>query len=247
MTQFRQYILRYFLWGLYGLLAFIPALLLSWLCLSKVNFLYPLWYNIIGIDITVAQYGPLNRNRKYFELTTKKERVRLFSKISKAIHSPGYNLEGLIYHNSLGQPIDRLLTPLEIVHLKDVTRLVRIALNNGWITFGLWLITTIVVITSKFRIPLLRYIILWVLSSLITCIGLIAILGAKTLFYRLHQWIFPKDHPWFFYYQDSLMTTMMKAPDLFGYIAVEWILSTVLIWILLLFTVKHIQKFYLSS
>ncbi len=234
--------LRHLLWGLYGLLAFLPALLFSWICLSKFNFLYPLWYDIINIDQTVAQYGPQNRNRQHFELTTKKERVRLFSAINKAIHHSKYDLRRLVYHNSSGQPIDRLLTPPEIVHLKDVTRLVKIALSIGWITFSLWLIVTLVIIALRYVFSPLKYIVLWGISLLLVVTSLIAIFGAKSSFYLLHQWIFPAGHPWFFYYQDSLMTTMMKAPDLFGYIATTWILLAILIWILLIFMVQKFQR-----
>jgi hypothetical protein len=32
--------------------------------------------------------------------------------------------------------------------------------------------------------------------------------------------VFPPGHAWFFYYEDSLMTTLMQAPHLFGFIAV---------------------------
>ena len=36
----------------------------------------------------------------------------------------------------------------------------------------------------------------------------------------MHEWVFPAEHQWFFYYQESLMTVLMKAPDLFGAIAI---------------------------
>lgn len=47
---------------------------------------------------------------------------------------------------------------------------------------------------------------------------LLAVFGFETVFYQLHIWLFPADHQWFFYYEDSLMSTMMQAPVLFAYI-----------------------------
>ena len=60
------------------------------------------------------------------------------------------------------------------------------------------------------------------LAVIITIVFLI--FGAKAIFYQMHVLIFPPDHQWFFYYQDSLMSTMMKAPDLFAGIALQILL-----------------------
>ncbi|MFN2223885.1 MAG: DUF1461 domain-containing protein, partial [Candidatus Promineifilaceae bacterium] len=46
-------------------------------------------------------------------------------------------------------------------------------------------------------------------------------------------WICPPGHQWFFYYQDSLMTTMMKAPVLFAGIAAEWLVLTIAVFVAL--------------
>ena len=67
---------------------------------------------------------------------------------------------------------------------------------------------------------------------IITSAGLLT-LGGKAVFYQLHIWIFPANHQWFFYYQDSLMSTMMKAPDLFAYIAISLSLLGLLFFVLL--------------
>jgi hypothetical protein len=58
------------------------------------------------------------------------------------------------------------------------------------------------------------------MGSLLT---VLVLFGPVNVFYKLHTWIFPADHQWFFYYQESLMTTLMKAPDIFGGIAAVWI------------------------
>ncbi len=235
-------LLRYTGWSLYGLLAFMTALLLSWLCLSKVDFLYPLWYEVISIDQTIAKFGPRNRHRSYFEQTTKREHVRLFSAINESIHQSGEGLETLIYQDPMGRPINHLLTPPEIVHLKDVARLVSVMLPVGWATFGVWLLTSVVLMFLKYKIPSLKRLVSTGLISLAIGTVIVVMIGAKKLFYQLHDWIFPPGHPWFFYYEDSLMTTMMKAPDLFGYIAGAWVLLAALTWTSLIFIVQQLQQ-----
>ena len=49
------------------------------------------------------------------------------------------------------------------------------------------------------------------------------------MFYQFHIWLFPADHEWFFYWQDSLMSTLMKAPVLFGGIAVVLVGGTLVL------------------
>ena len=41
-------------------------------------------------------------------------------------------------------------------------------------------------------------------------LGLIFIIGPQKAFYQLHEWAFTENAQWFFYYQDSLMTTLMS-------------------------------------
>ncbi|MCB1808001.1 MAG: DUF1461 domain-containing protein, partial [Candidatus Competibacteraceae bacterium] len=70
-----------------------------------------------------------------------------------------------------------------------------------------------------------------VLSSLAVLVLLgigVVLMGPVRVFYQLHIWIFPPGHPWFFYYQDSLMTTLLKAPDIFAPITLSWLLLSVL-------------------
>ncbi len=53
--------------------------------------------------------------------------------------------------------------------------------------------------------------------------------GFTSLFYYLHTVIFPADHQWFFYYKDSLMATIMKAPDIFSAIAAQLLIVALLL------------------
>mgnify|MGYP007022672661 CR=1 FL=1 len=47
---------------------------------------------------------------------------------------------------------------------------------------------------------------------------------------------------WFFYYQESLMSTLMKAPDLFAGIAVQIALLAVIIYGFILMGMRKILK-----
>jgi hypothetical protein len=212
------------LWVVMLLSALPAALLASWQLLVGAEFLYPLWYEVIGIDRTIAEYGPKNRYRDHFEFTTREERRRLFAAIVAAIHDGGRGLETLTYHDARGQAIAPLLRTPEITHLRDVSRLVdglyRIGLGSVLVWLGAlaWL--------SRLRLPpppLTRYLAGLGLAAAVLALGVAAV-GAKQVFYAAHTLIFPAGHPWFFYYEDSLMTLLMKAPDLFAAIAAEWLL-----------------------
>ena len=206
-------------WSLFSLLGFLSALFIAWHALAKVDFLYPLWYELIGIERNVAEYGPQNRYKRHFETTSEAERIRLFSAIVSAIHASGRGLDTLAYHGADGRVIDRLLTDPEIVHLQDVARLIERIQVVGWGALAAWGIMLGLAIKQGWSAPSVTGSLLRMLA-LLAVIGLcIAVIGPVQVFYGLHEWVFPSGHQWFFYYQESLMTTMMKAPDLFGYIA----------------------------
>jgi hypothetical protein len=216
-------------WTLFVVLAYLVALFLAWQLLAKVDFLYPLWYDVLGIEQTIACYGPQNRYRDRFETTTKEERVRLFATIVSAIHRQGRGLETLVYHDTQGQAIANLLTPPEIVHLQDVSRLVDNGLRLGWSATLTWLMLLILLRRQKLSMPPVRTLLSWSLVVVAAVTGLILLIGPVKIFYRLHTWIFPPGHSWFFYYQESLMTMLMKAPDLFAYIALSLAVVTLLV------------------
>jgi len=217
-------------WSLLLVSAWFTALFIAWQLLSTVNFLYPLWHNALNIGDTVRVYGPQNRYRHGFEQTTAQEQARLFAAILDAVENDGRGLNDLRYRDPEGKPIDRLLTPPEIVHLKDVTRLIAGFYKFSWAC----LIVFIAVIISLWMRPTARPALKRVLVTFSTVITagtvLVLVLGAKKVFYKLHTWIFPEGHRWFFYYQESLMTTLMKAPDLFAGIAVEWLVLTLMLY-----------------
>lgn len=202
----------------HALLGWLAALHLAWMALAAMNFLYPLWHDLLGIEQTIARYGPENRYREDFQLTDGAERARLFAALVDAIHQRGEGLADLRYHHPDGRELGVLLREPEIVHLQDVARLVAMGGVLGWLALAGWLSISAWWLRRGLLPPP------WAqLRRLAVMVGgvclVVLLLGPTRVFYQLHIWLFPPGHPWFFYYQDSLMTTMMQAPNLFGAIA----------------------------
>jgi uncharacterized membrane protein len=70
------------------------------------------------------------------------------------------------------------------------------------------------------------------LALLLVCCGIVLAVGPQRVFYALHEWIFAGMAPWHFYFQESLMTTMLTEP-LFGSISILLMVSAFAIWVLL--------------
>jgi hypothetical protein len=214
--------------------AFFTALFIAWQALSAVNFLYPFWHKALDIDDTVRIYGPQNRNRRGFEYTNAAEHARLFAAIVHAVEHGGRGLENLHYRDGDGRPMGLLLTEPEIVHLRDVARLLGVFRLFGWtctlifiaLAASLWL-------KPASKPPLIKYLAYFALIILLG-VGAVLAIGPTAVFYKFHTWIFPPGHKWFFYYQESLMTTLMKAPTLFAGIAAEWLALTLILFALLI-------------
>ena len=123
----------------------------------------------------------------------------------------------------------------EIIHLQDVAHLI-----NHVHHLGIGLLLVFAALYLNHLMAMRRYgnlinshsqlIIVAALACLIALIFFIV--GAKSIFYQMHILIFPADHQWFFYYQDSLMSTLMKAPDLFAGIAVQILFIAILLFAL---------------
>lgn len=205
------------------------SLFLGWQSMRAVDFGYPVFYDLLDMDAHMAKYGPQNRHKKDFALTSRAERERLFHEIVVAIHKHGEGLEALTYHRPDGSPIDRLLRMPEVVHLQDVARLLDIlfwfsvVVGAGAAIAGGALLRSRAPIMATWRVLLGAGLAVGVITLAVVAIG------AKDVFYYLHTVIFPPDHEWFFYYQDSLMTTLMKAPTLFGPIAAA-VVALTLVW-----------------
>lgn len=201
-------------------LVFWVSLFCAWQLLSGINFAYPVLYDMIGVNETITEYGPQNRFKKGFELTTREERIRLFSAIVDAINDDGKGLGEIRYHEHNGKEMDLLLREPEVVHLRDVATLLLALRHFSYMALFATAMLTAMFYWRRVRVMRVRY--AFIAVGLLTIAGAFVSIayGAKELFYKWHVLVFPDGHQWFFYYQDSLMSTMMKAPVMFGYIAV---------------------------
>jgi uncharacterized membrane protein len=221
-------------WFLVTLSTLVAALFIAWNLFAKVDFLYPVWHEVMDLEQTIQMYGPQNRYRDHFEQTDRAEQLRLFSRIVESIHHRGEGLETLSYHNPQGERLDTFLTEAEVIHLRDVAHLVMKFHLAGWLSILLSMLLLFLLYKRRAARPSPKeYLISAGTFAILSALALFAV-GSKRLFYWLHTVIFPSNHQWFFYYQESLMTTMMRAPDLFAYIAAAWLLLALLIQVILL-------------
>ncbi len=236
--------LKQFLWIW---LTLILSLYLSWIVLAKANFLYGFWYDYAGISEHIDHYAPKNRFRHDFETTDAQTRKALFAGIVKAIHHQGHGLQSLTYQDRTKTIDIPLLHSAEIVHLTDVVKLIELLKKLGWGVLFIWGALSIYRLRSRQPFPSPQKGLLNVTFSLFILAIPIAIFGAQKVFYQLHIWVFPADHHWFFYYQDSLMSTMMKAPDLFAYISISLLVLGILLFILIVKLFHALNRIHLSK
>lgn len=223
------------------------ALWLAWIALVQVNFLYPLDYQLLDIPATIAQYAPQNRHGKQnFIETDKTERSRLFAAITRDIQQGGQGLAELHYHDPQGRDLGVFLTPAEVTHLTDVARVVKQGDRIGFLALLGWLLVVAISLWRRIPLPGLRGLAAGN-GLLIAAVGVtVALVGPMQLFNAFHRSIFPANHTWFFYYQDSLMTTFMQAPNLFGLILLWWFaVAGMLLW--LLWGLAHVLKRVIRS
>lgn len=237
---------RFMLWLAFLLLTLVVALSLSWLVLAKVDFAYPLLHDHAGLGKNIEQYAPRNLTRPYFDLTTPAERARLFHEIVTAIHHRGHGLSELRYHDDQGRLIATLLTPAEVVHLQDVAHLLDKLKIMALLALPLWAGMFMTLVWLRQPLPSSRHLLLG-LAGVGAVTAVILALGAERVFYQLHVWVFPAGHQWFFFYEESLMSTMMKAPDLFGYIAVMLAVLALSISLGLLWLYQRVVRHRLSG
>ena len=227
----------------YATTAWLAALWLAWLMLAQVDFLYGVWYEWLDIDRTIAQYAPQNRYRQDFAQTSMAERQRLMSALVRAIHNHGKGLETLRYHDAGGQVLGDFLRPPEILHLRDVAALLDRLRWLGWAAVLAWLIMTARMAFKSIQPPSLSRAMLSLGAVLGVLGAAILLIGPVQVFYQLHVWVFPPGHPWFFYYQDSLLTTLLKAPDIFGPITLSWLLLSLAVLAVLLSSARILERF----
>jgi hypothetical protein len=215
---------------LYGVLSVILAMIFAWTIMAQSNFFYGLWHDHGGIAEGIEKYGPQNRYKPGFADTSRQQRIEMFAQISCAIHNNGEGLNDISYSTPTSRGRQKLLHEAEMVHLTDVAHLLNtMKIAAVWVLVT-WLATLGYFAKTRNSLPLLRHQSVGMVS-VIGVLGLVLwLVGAEQVFNAVHVWIFPDNHQWFFYYQDSLMSTMMLAPTLFAWIAGAWLVLAIILF-----------------
>lgn len=233
-------------------LSIFPLLLLlsfymTWTFLSSHNFLYQFWYDNTKLEKFIDFYAPQNRLKPEFSLTNRDERIRIFSDIVVSINNNGEGLEQIYFYTPDKNLLGKLLNQAEVDHLQLVSKMIHIFSIISYAGFFLFIINFYLLLIKKENIVDFKKISINYIMILFI-IGLtVLLIGPSQVFVFLHEFFFPKDHQWFFYYQDSLMTTLMMAPDLFAYFALTWIGLTLFVFFILSFLAIKIHAKILSS
>jgi biopolymer transport protein ExbB/TolQ len=228
-------------------LTLLLSLGVAWNTLAKIDFGYAIWYKNNNIEEHINIYAQQNRNKSYFELTSEEQRLDIFHQIVEAIQNKGKGLEEIVYKvtpkESQRVKEYHLLTEEEIIHLQDVANLIYRLDVFLFYPFFIWLIISIYKFKTLFEHTNSQVFVAIMTGGVMLYLPIL-IFGATKVFYKLHTWVFPGNHQWFFYYQDSLMSTMMKAPDLFGFITWFLLLTTIVIYALISKSLNFLQKMF---
>ena len=225
----------------------VSCLYVSWQVLSQANFLYDQIYEHNDLEAHVNEFAPLNRNGKEsFALTTKAERVRVFNDIAREINAGGGGLGAITYTPEGAGAATTFLVEAERDHLQDVANLVSSLKPVGAV------ITSMLIVFYGFcwYYKQSRYQYFWRPSGIFVtlfqigaftalCIAITFVLGPQQTFYLLHEWAFSEKAQWYFYFEDSLMTTLM--PEIvFANIAALLGILTGLTWLVINFTLRRL-------
>lgn len=205
-------------WLGYMLLSVWLAVASAWWLSSRIDYGFPFWYQVLGIEQHIDQYAPQHPRKRGFEQLPPEQHWRAFAQITAAVHDRGQRLEDIYYRGPDGVPV-ALLDSLETAHLQDVTVLLQ---RFSLVTLGLiplWLLLGLA--STRLPPPGWRQRLPVVIGVPLLLALVLLIAGPTAVFYALHEWLFPPENPWFFYWEQSLMSTLMKAPVLFGGIAVQ--------------------------
>lgn len=228
------------------LLTLLLSVYAAWMINAQAGYGYAWLYSMYNIDSHIEQYAPHNRFRHGFEHTSESEHQAIFQSIVDSVHNDGIGLEDIHYsvskegYNDAARSVP-VLHEAEIIHLKDVAALINAVHVLAAVCavllllLGVWQRKAV-----KAQEPAASKLGIAAVFAVLVAIGLVLfmIFGAKQIFYQLHVWIFPDNHQWFFYYQDSLMSTLMKAPDLFAGIAIQILLLGLIIFFAVLIVFK---------
>jgi len=225
----------------------VSCLYVSWQILSQANFLYDQIYEHNNLEAHVNKFAPLNRNNKEsFALTTKAERVRVFNDIAREINAGGGGLGAIAYTPESTDAPTTFLVEAERDHLQDVANLVSNLKPIGAVIASL----LIAFYGFCWYYKVSRYQYFWRPPSIFVslaqiaavaalCVAITFALGPQKTFYILHEWAFSDKAQWYFYFEDSLMTTLM--PEIvFANIAALIGILTVMNWLIANFALRRI-------
>jgi len=243
-SMYKHLLIRQLLWCTFALALLIFSLGISWQVNKTANFLYGFWYQTLQINTVISQNVPKNsQGKRDFPVNDFKLHEKMFTDIVQAIHQHGNGLADISYlnHRTISQ---KLLTKSEVQHLQDVANLLDSLVNFWWL--NLFILLSILMlyrrkkkqltmsapltepnkaqIHSLAAIPTGKQKLVSLALFILLVVSVLGLWGFTQVFYYLHTVIFPEDHQWFFYYRDSLMATIMKAPDIFAAIAGQLIL-----------------------
>ncbi len=219
----------YFIWPLVFIGQLLATSLLAWHLMAQINFAYPTGYTLLGMDKHIAEFAPLNRHIHGFEFTRPKDHWELFAQITDSVQHNGKGLADISFTlpNNTKLP---LMHTAEIIHLQDVSNLINKFYLAGGAGILIWIIFLWIAYHQKLAFPRLRNIVFGFFGGVFIITSIILSVGATKVFYWLHTKVFPDGHQWFFYYEDSLMTTLMKAPDIFAFIASLLLIVLIIVW-----------------
>lgn len=239
----RESVSRILVWGVYSSISLLLSIWLAWHALAQANFLYPVWYSLLDIEQTVETFAPKNQFKPQFQFTEPGEHKRLFAEIVSAVQNNGDGLLNIYYLDQQGKPIEKFLTAEEVTHLQDVANLIHYLNRFSLLLMIACLLLLAGIYLFQVIMPSMKKIMLSVLACVIIVSLVVVLLGAQDVFYWLHTKIFPAEHQWFFYYEESLMSTLMKAPVLFAPISLLLILCGIVIWCVHLLLLKKLALF----
>lgn len=226
---------------------FIISINISWKISSHYDFYYQQLYQPLSISSHIQKYSVRNRNYslRNFVNTNLKDHYRIFHEIVTAINSSGGGLRNISFYSPLFDRDILFLTSPEIIHLKDVSKLVD---RFNLLTWGCVLLSIIGLIflkIYKFKFFNIKEIMIsFSLLSLLFSFAIFSV-GPLEIFYYLHEVFFSKNQ-WFFYYEESLMTTLMKAPQIFGYISGALLLLSFVIFYIFIRIIQYHNASYLK-
>ena len=201
---------------------------------------YSFFYKQLDIASHIQTFAPQNRQgQNGFENTDAQVHHQLFHEICVAINNHGNGLRDLTYLPSESGQLQTLLTDAEAVHLEDVSRLIDLMMPVGWAALTLLIVLAVTARVAGIALPTLGYSLMILAVLTMLCTATLLVIGPHEIFKAFHELVFPEGNQWFFYYQDSLMTTLMKAPDIFFGIAVIWAILSALIYVLLSVLLKR--------